>query len=94
MGKLIPAAHHGWQPPLQEPSSFEVRVQHEYAMLSGPEVVNNHERRQQLLHYCPDAIGIEMEGQGKIDPFNNLSSCFFLCSCQQIRLVESGYQVR
>ena len=67
MGLLIPYAADGWRQPLKESSNFKVGVHREYVMLSGPEVVNNSERRQQLLRHSPDAIGIEMEGQGRVD---------------------------
>ena len=66
MADLIPYAADGWEPPLKdlELSNFEVDVHREYTMLSGPELVNNLEKRQQLLRHCPDAVAIEMEGEG------------------------------
>jgi nucleoside phosphorylase len=65
MGDLIPFAADAWNPPLAEESSdFEVEVHREDVMLSGPELVNNSKRRQQLLSHYPDAIAIEMEGEG------------------------------
>ena len=65
MGDLIPFAADAWNPPLAEESSdFEVEVHREDVMLSGPELVNNSKRRQQLLSHYPDAIAIETEGEG------------------------------
>ena len=66
MGDLIPYAADAWEPPLKESSDFEVEVHREYVMLSGPEVVNDPDRRQQLLNHYPDAIAIEMEGEGMV----------------------------
>lgn len=66
MGDLIPFAADAWEPPIKETSNFEVDVHRQYVMLSGPEVVSNVERRQELLRYHPDAIAIEMEGEGRV----------------------------
>ena len=66
MGDLIPYASDAWDPPIKETSNYEVDVHRQYVMLSGPEVVNNPDRRQELLKYHPDAIAIEMEGEGVV----------------------------
>lgn len=66
MGHLIPFAADAWYPPIKETSDYEVDVHRQYVMLSGPEVVNNAKRRQELLKHHPDAIAIEMEGEGTV----------------------------
>ena len=66
MANLIPAAADGWEPPLEEPHTFHVEVHRDALMLSGPERVDNAERRKQLLRHHPDAIAVEMEGEGTV----------------------------
>ncbi|XP_028398223.1 uncharacterized protein LOC114521855 isoform X2 [Dendronephthya gigantea] len=63
MGHLIPFAADGWEPPLNNPDSFDVKVHRQAVMLSGSEVVNNFEKRQELLRHFPDALAVEMEGE-------------------------------
>ena len=75
MKSLIPTAHHGWEPPLENLNSLNVKVHPDAVMLSGPELVNNLERRQQLLSDCPEALGLEMEGAGNI--FKTTTKCKF-----------------
>lgn len=71
MGRLILSAADGWQPPLKEPSGLDddVQIHRQAVMLSGPELVDNDERRQELLDDFPDAIGLEMEGEGMLRTF-------------------------
>ena len=64
MGQLILSAAHGWKPPLNDPNSLTVQVHRDAVMLSGPELVNNLERRQELGNSFQDALGLEMEGAG------------------------------
>ncbi|CAB4005833.1 5 -methylthioadenosine S-adenosylhomocysteine nucleosidase-like isoform X16 [Paramuricea clavata] len=64
MARLIINAAHGWKPPLKDPKSLDVEVHHDAVMLSGSDLVNNRERRQELLNSFPDALGLEMEGAG------------------------------
>ena len=64
MARLILSAADGWQPPLKDPSSIDPKVHCQSVMLSGPELVDNDDRRLELLKYFPDAIGLEMEGEG------------------------------
>ena len=61
---LIPSAGEGWKAPLKDPKELEVQV-HLGAFLSGPEVVYSNERRNALIERFPEAIAIEMEGEGK-----------------------------
>jgi nucleoside phosphorylase len=65
MEKLILSAADGWDVPLQDPSSLNVEVHRDAVMLSGPELVDNRERREELAEYFRDALGLEMEGAGR-----------------------------
>ena len=62
---LIRSAGYGWQAPLKDQRQLEVKVHRDGVFLSGPEVVDSKERRDQLIKRFPDAIAIEMEGEGK-----------------------------
>jgi hypothetical protein len=68
MSGLILSAAQGWQPPLKDVNSLGVEVHRDGVMLSGPELVNNLVRRQELAADFPDALGLEMEGAGKSKP--------------------------
>ena len=61
---LISSAGDGWKPPLQDPKELDVRVHRDGVLLSGPEVVANSARREELIQRFPEAIAIEMEGEG------------------------------
>ena len=65
MARLILHAADGWEPPLQDQSSLKVEVHRDAVMLSGPELIDNLERRQKLLNHFRDALGLEMEGAGR-----------------------------
>ena len=62
--KLILNADASWKPPLKD--EVEVKVIKNGVFLSGPEVVDNEDRRAELIERFPDATAIEMEGEGKI----------------------------
>ncbi|XP_046864243.1 5'-methylthioadenosine/S-adenosylhomocysteine nucleosidase-like isoform X3 [Xenia sp. Carnegie-2017] len=65
MGDLIRSADRGWDPPVEDERDKESVTVHKHSvMLSGPELVNNLERRQTLLKKFPEAIALEMEGEG------------------------------
>jgi len=64
LADLIRSAGYGWQPPLKDPKELEVKVRRDGVFLSGPEVVDSKERRDQLIKRFPDAIAVEMEGEG------------------------------
>ena len=66
LGKLILNADAGWKPPLKDEVEDEVDVITNGVLLSGPEVVDNEDRRADLIRRFPDATAIEMEGEGKI----------------------------
>ena len=65
LSELLRSADHGWTTPLKNPEELEVKVHKDGLLLSGPEVVNSNERRKELIQRYPDAIGVEMEGEGK-----------------------------
>jgi hypothetical protein len=71
MAHLILNAADGWKPPLKDPKSLDVEVHHDAVMLSGSDLVNNRERRQELLNSFPDALGLEMEGAGRNFPHHS-----------------------
>ena len=60
---LIKNADDGWKAPLK--GFWEVKVWKDGVYLSGPEKIENTERRKELVQRFPDAIAIEMEGQGQ-----------------------------
>ena len=60
---LIKNADDGWKAPLRD--CGEVKVRKDGVYLSGPEKVESEERRKELVKRFPDAIAIEMEGQGE-----------------------------
>ena len=61
---LIRSAGHGWEAPLKDPGKLEVKLHQDGVFLSGPEVVHNNERREELIRQFPEAIAIEMEYEG------------------------------
>ena len=65
LANLIRSAGYGWEAPLKDPGKLEVKVHRDGVFLSGPEVVDNNERREELLRQFHEAIAIEMEGEGK-----------------------------
>ena len=65
IAKLITHVAAGWVAPLKTPEKLEVTVHRDGVFLSGPELVNNIERRKELVSRFPEAIAIEMEGAGK-----------------------------
>ena len=60
---LIKNADNSWKAPLG--GSWDVKVWKDGVYLSGPEKVESKERREKLVKRFPDAIAIEMEGQGE-----------------------------
>ena len=65
MGCLVKSAADGWQPPLEDPESCDVKVHCNAEILSGLELVNSPKECEELLHQFPEAIAIEPEGQGQ-----------------------------
>ena len=71
---ILRYADHGWKPPLKNPNDLEVEVHEDGLLLSGPEVISSDKRRMELIKRYPDAIGVEMEGEGKIS-LHNIENC-------------------
>ena len=65
VANLIKHTGDSWEPPLVNTEALEVKVHRDGVYLSGPEVINNRHRRQQLVKRYPEAIAVEMEGEGK-----------------------------
>ena len=62
--KLIPNAGDGWKAPLKDPKALKVKI-HRGDFLSVPGVIDNDECRETLTKRFPQAIAMELEGQGK-----------------------------
>ena len=56
----------GWEAPLKDPAAQEIQVHCDGEFLSGPEEVSAEWRRQQLAELHPDAVAVEMEGEGEL----------------------------
>ena len=65
--KLIRHVADGWKTPLKNPKEREVKVHCDGEILSGPEKISVDRRRDELVHLYPQAIALEMEGEGTID---------------------------
>ena len=65
---LIPCASHGWKPPLKNPEveHEEVKVHSNSEILSGPEEIASVPRRDELVQLYPNAIAVEMDGDGRL----------------------------
>lgn len=65
---LINYAGHGWSAPLKnQEERRSVKVHSDGEFLSGPEEIDSEERRGELVKLYPNAIAVEMDGQGEID---------------------------
>ena len=62
--RLIPNAGDGWEAPLKDPKALEVKI-HRGDFLSVPGVINNNECCETLVKRFPQAVAMELEGQGK-----------------------------
>ncbi|XP_078354616.1 uncharacterized protein LOC144639215 [Oculina patagonica] len=62
LNDLVSHAGDGWKPPVKDSEQGGKVVPGK--MLSGPELVNDTNERDRLLKQYPDAIAIEMEGEG------------------------------
>ena len=65
LAKLVQNANEGWDAPLKDPGKLEVEVHRDGVFLSGAEEVDSMERREQLIKRFPQAVAIELEGEGK-----------------------------
>ncbi|XP_067018124.1 5'-methylthioadenosine/S-adenosylhomocysteine nucleosidase-like isoform X2 [Acropora muricata] len=68
---ILKFADHGWKAPLKNAKDLKVKVHKDSLLLSGREVVSSDERRDKLKGRYPDAIALEMEGEGKISQCND-----------------------
>ncbi|XP_015766633.1 PREDICTED: 5'-methylthioadenosine/S-adenosylhomocysteine nucleosidase-like isoform X12 [Acropora digitifera] len=60
---ILRYADYGWEAP-KNSEDLEVKVHKDGLLLSGPEVVSSDKRRMELIKRYPDAIGVEMVGEG------------------------------
>ena len=74
LSEIIRSANFGWKAPLESSKDLDVKVHKDALLLSGPEVVSSDKRRAELLGRFPLAMGVEMEGEGKIS-LNNYENC-------------------
>ncbi|XP_044174660.1 5'-methylthioadenosine/S-adenosylhomocysteine nucleosidase-like isoform X2 [Acropora millepora] len=70
---ILRYADYGWKAPLKNSKDLEVKVHKDGLLLSGPEVVSSDKRRMELIKRYPDAIGVEMEGEGLYAAAHDLS---------------------
>ena len=79
ISQLIPCAAFGWKPPLKKPEveQEEVKVHSNGEILSGPEEIASVSRRNELVQLYPNAIAVEMDGDGKLWSKVCLSNVFF-----------------
>ena len=84
--KLVLSATHGWTPPLKDRTALDVKAKRG-VFLSGPQVVASKARREELIKRFPDAVAIEMEGEGKclqnLMPFINQLKAFSMAEKQK-----------
>ena len=64
LADLIKSVDDGWEAPLKNPSELDVKVDHDGVFLSGPEEVQSKRRCSQPRKRFPNAVAIEMEGEG------------------------------
>ena len=62
--RLIPNAGDGWKAPLKDPRALEVKI-HRGDFLSVPGEIDNNECCETLIKRFPQAVAMELEGQGK-----------------------------
>ena len=66
LANLIKDVGAGWKAPLKNAKDLKVKVRNDGVFLSGPEVVDDKERRDQLIKRFPQATAVEMEGEGNV----------------------------
>lgn len=65
--QLIIHVADGWKAPLTSPEEREVKVHSSCEVLSGPEKINTDTRRDELVQLYPQAMAVEMEGEGTVE---------------------------
>jgi len=63
---LIRHAADGWVAPLKNTEARKVNVHCSGEFLSGPEEIDSNTRREELVELYPNAIAVEMDGQGMV----------------------------
>ena len=63
---LIRHAADAWIAPLKNMEARNVKVHCSGEFLSGPEEIDSNRRREELVQLYPNAIAVEMDGQGRI----------------------------
>ena len=63
---LIRHAADAWVAPLKNLEARNVKVHCSGEFLSGPEEIDSNRRREELVQLYPNAIAVEMDGQGRI----------------------------
>ncbi|XP_067018137.1 death domain-containing ATP nucleosidase-like [Acropora muricata] len=61
---ILKFADHGWKAPLKNAKDLKVKVHKDSLLLSGPEESSSDKWRAELMDRYPDAIALEMEGEG------------------------------
>ncbi|XP_068727700.1 death domain-containing ATP nucleosidase-like [Montipora capricornis] len=72
IGGLIRNAADGWEAPLKNMKARKVNVHCSGEFLSGPEEIDSHRRRQELVRLYPHAIAVEMDGEGVFSAAHDL----------------------
>ena len=67
LADLIKSIDDGWEAPLKKPGELVPMVVRDGVFLSGPEEVKSQQRCAQLTKRFPNAVAIEMEGEGKCE---------------------------
>ena len=80
--QLIPCAAFGWKPPLKnlELEHEEVKVYSNSEILSVPEGIASESGRNELVQLYPNAIAVEMDGDGELWSKVCISNVFFTFS--------------
>lgn len=65
--QLIRHVADGWNAPLTNPEKREVKVHSSCEVLSGPERISTDTRRDELVQLYPQAMAVEMEGEGTVE---------------------------
>ena len=70
--RMIPNAGDGWEAPLKDPKALDVKI-HRGDFLSVPGVIDNNECCETLIKRFPQAVAMELEGQGKHTVTSNIT---------------------
>ena len=93
LADLIKSVDDGWEAPLKKPGELVPMVVRDGVFLSGPEEVKSQQRCAQLKKRFPNAVAIEMEGEGKceVTQLKHLMIIFLVCcSLPNIQFFTKG----